>query len=226
MRGWGIGSVLGLTLAVAAARADAAPVALTGNLPYQATGANTGTVGGIPVSATSASNLWYTGFLARDYGASIWGSLALPGVGGHMFGVVYASGSLDTVTITLGGPIQDPTFYIIDIDGVGATVTVSPGGTTFVCVVDCTWSGNVATVNLGAPGPQGTSGSPAVRYAGLYGAGSQFSFVFDYRSAAPVGGDIVGIGIGTLVPEPASAVLLALGLVSFALARSRAGSLS
>ena len=130
-------------------------------------------------------------------------------------------GQTDTLTITLNGPIQDPIFYIWDIDAPGATLTVSPGDTTFVCDLDCVWNGNTATTTVGAPGPQGTSGSPAVEYAGLYGAGSQFTFVFDYTGVSPIDGELVGIGIGTMIPEPSTALLLGFALAGLAASRRR-----
>lgn len=219
-----IGALLGLAWIGAAQPAVSAVLRV--DQPGQTSGPNTGSVGATAVSGSSANNLWRDPpFLGRNYFDPVWGSLALSGESGHMFGVVYASGLLDTFTITLNGPIQDPIFYFLDLDGPGATITVPSGGTTFVCQLDCAWSGDTATILLGAPGPQGTSGHAAVQYAGLYGAGSQFSFVFDYRGLSPVGGDIVGIGLGTRLAEPSSGVLgaLAAGSLFVASAARRRG---
>lgn len=204
----------GVVLALFLAAAPVGAATLQIGTPWQTSGSNTGTVGSAALTASSSH--WGPDFGDQSsvYGSSAFGVLAQPGgTLGDFFRInLGASARTDTFTITFSDAIQDPVFYLIDLQGIGGTVTVTAGGTTFTHNADSTWNGNVLTVTNGYP--SGGSASAAVQYQGAFAAGSVFTLQFDYSavtSALQV--DTIGIAIGTPLPEPTTSLLLgALGL--------------
>ncbi len=201
------GSVSFLVLALAHA-ASAATLQID---PPWATpsGANSGSVGGARVSAT-ASTGWGTGFGDESsiYSSAAFGALALPAgsVGDFLrvdLGTQTPSGLSSTITVTLVDALQDPIFYLIDLNGVGATVTVTPGGSVFTSTPAAAWSGNLLSMT------SGTRLDAAVQYQGLFAAGSQFTFAIDYAATTGISADFIGLGIATPVAEPGALLLLA-----------------
>jgi hypothetical protein len=192
--------------------------------PWNTTGENTGNVGTTAVAAESETDSFNSTFSSgATYGRSdLFGSLALPGgTTGDFFTFAYSQVAKDTdkITVTLGGPLSDPIFYITDIDVIGASVTVAPTPDLFTHNVDGMWTGNT----LSAVSSDSVGAFGAVQYLGLYDNGSPFTFDVDYTPDGPGQNDWVGIGIG-VIPEPSSAALLALGLLGLAAARKRTKS--
>jgi hypothetical protein len=198
-------SLLALVLAGAASGAT-----LQIDTPWNLSGANTGSVGGTALSAT-ASTGWSPAFGDESaiYAYAGFGSLALPaGSVGDFFridlGTQAPAGLTSTLTVTLAGALEDPIFYLIDLNGVGATVTVSPGGSSFTTTAEGTWNGNLLTMS------SGTRLDAAVQYSGVFPAGSVFSFAIDYGETTGISSDSIGLGIATPVAEPSALCLLAL----------------
>ena len=173
-----------------------------------------GSVGGVPVTATSSGDEWAGGFIddADIFSQAAFGPLAAPvGTLGDAFLLNYARPETDTVVLTLGGTLVDPILYVRDADLVGVTITVDPPSVAFVNA-DGTITGNVLTVISGLV--QGTPGaSAAFGYKGTFGAGTTFTLEVDYSSTSTIGGDNVSITVATgipfSVPEPGVLFLLA-----------------
>jgi hypothetical protein len=152
------------SVALLLAVGPAAGATLQIDAPWQTSGSNTGSVGVAGLTATSAH--WGPDFGDQSgiYGNAGFGALALPvGTIGDFFRInLGASARNDTFTIVFADPIQDPIFYLIDLQGVGGTVTVTGGGTTFTANADGVWNANVFSVTNGFP--TGGSASGAVQY--------------------------------------------------------------
>lgn len=190
----------------------AAAASLQITTPYQSTGTNSGSVGAAGLTATSTRWAADFGDQSGVYAGGFFGALDLaPGTVGDFFRINLGSsaGLTDTFTITFTSAIQDPILYLIDAQGTNGTITVTPGGSTFVSDSDSVWNGNVLTVTNGFP--SGTAFA-AVKYQGTFGAGSVLTLQFDYSAVgAALSTDTIGIGVGTQVPEPACLALLAVG---------------
>lgn len=190
------------------------------NDPWSTTGSNTGTVGAAGTTATSATDKWNPlGFIDENGSytdVARYGPLALAsGSFGDFLNLRLEAGDTDLVTIVFDIAVINPTFFIGDIDRDLASVTVSPGGTTFTSNTDASWSGDT----LSAVTPAGIGGAGAVQYLGTFAAGTPFTFSWDYTSTSGVAEGVV-IGIAA-VPEPASAILLVGGLACLACRRQR-----
>jgi hypothetical protein len=211
-------AVLSLALA-AQAGADALQI----DTPWQTSGSNTGRLGALGVSA-SASH-WGSDFGDQSsiYANAAFGALALAGTIGDFLRIDLdlASARTDTLRITLSDPLVDPIFYVIDPDGVGATITVTPGGTVFTTNADSVWAGDVLTVTSGFI--EGTAGGlAAVQYAGAFASGSVFTFALDYSAVpAALQADSIGFGVALAAPEPHAALLLAGAVLTSLISRRR-----
>jgi hypothetical protein len=205
-------AILALSLSFAGAGASATTLQI--DPPWQTAGPNTGSVGATNLTATLTNDLWSaSGFVDENgnYQNAGHGSLAIAGAVGDFFVLSLGSspgGLVETMTITLGGPLDDPIFYFSDLDAVGGTLTVSPGGSVFESNADGVWNGNTLTVLNGG---SGFGAIAAVQYAGSFGSGSSFSFTTDYSGLA-VSFDSFLIGVG-VVPEPSTLVMLTFTIV-------------
>lgn len=205
-------AILALSLSFGAASASATTLQI--DPPWQTAGPNTGSVGATNLTATLVNDLWSGGGFVDEngnYQNAGHGSLAMPGAVGDFFVLSLGSspgGLVDTMTITLGGALDDPIFYFSDLDAVGGTLTVSPGGSVFESNADGVWNGNTLTVLNGGAGRGAIA---AVQYAGSFGSGSSFSFTTDY-SGLGVSIDSFLIGVG-VVPEPSTLVMLMSALI-------------
>ena len=189
--------------------------------PWNFTGANTGSVGAVRVTASAAPR-WGAAFGDQStfYSSSVFGALALPpGNVGDFFradlGTGTSAGLTTTITVTFLDPVTDPIFYLIDLNAVGATVTVSPGGTLFTTTATASWAGNVLAMT------SGTRADAAVQYHGVIPGGSAFTFAIDYTGTSGISVDFVGLGIATPVPEPEVLALLAAATATAAAAARR-----
>ena len=187
---------------------SASAATLQVNPPWNTTGTNTGSVGSVAVSAT-ASPRWGAAFGDQStfYASSVYGALALPGQVGDFFradvGTGTTAGLTTTITVTFLSAIQDPIFYLVDLNAVGGKVTVSPGGSLFTTTATASWSGNVLTMT------SGTRADAAVEYQGAFATGSAFTFAIDYTGTSGISVDFIGLGIATPTPEPSLLALLA-----------------
>jgi len=213
-------------LAVLAVSLDAMSEPLQIDPPWNVTGTTSGTVNGTTMTAVSAGDHWGTAF--NDESAvysdtTLFGELTLPsGAVGDAFNLSYAQapgGPVDLVTITLGGPLEDPIFYIWDIDNIDANVTVSPGGSVFTSNAEASWDGDTLTATGRERG-----GFGAVQYAGQFAAGSEFTFLFDFDQTRDDSfSELVALGVA-VVPEPTTAgslVIVLLGSLLTARVRNR-----
>ena len=212
--------VCALTLGVS--QAWSLPITLEIDTPWNTSGLNTGAVGAASVKGVSANDLWYSSFNdnVNAYGmADLFGTLALPpGTLGDFFRLGFLPGQTDTLTITLLDTLENPIFYIADMDVVGTSVTVLTGGGLKTNNADSQWIGDTLTTLSGSH--QGTNGAfGAVQYTGLFSSGSAFTFDFDFSSASLGDGAAIGVAVPqetASVPEPSTLALMALGLAGFA----------
>jgi len=191
--------------------------------PWNFTGTNTGLVGAVRVSAAAVPR-WGAAFGDQStiYMSSVFGALALPSgnLGDFLradLGTGTSAGLTTTITVTFLDAVANPTFYLIDLNALGATVTVSPGGSLFTTTASATWIGNVLTTTSSA------RTDAAVQYQGTFPSGTAFTFAIDYTGTSGISVDFVGLGIATPVPEPGALVLFAV-MAAVAARRCRARS--
>ena len=218
-------AALAVALPISVVAAASSATVLQIDAPWQTSGSNTGSVGTTGLSASLDNDLWgASGFVDENgsYGSSAYGSLALPGEVGDFFVVSLGStpgGLVDTMTITLSGTLDDPIFYFSDLDAIGGTLTVQPGGSVFENNGDGVWNGNTLTVLNGG---NGLGAVAAVQYGGSFGAGSTFVFTADYTGLG-VSFDSFLVGVGVSVPEPATGLLLLVPALALGAIRRRLG---
>jgi hypothetical protein len=219
------GIAAGLALALAWLPLDAHALVLQIDAPWNTTGPNTGSVGATPVTASLANDSWSASFgdeLTFTYDwFDLLGSLAAPpGTVGDLFGLTFGPGDTEVLTLTLGAPLADPTIILVDLDAVGASVSVSAGADVFTVNFDGQWVGDTLTVLAGEePGFAGAWAG--VRYAGMAPAGTVFTLAFDY-DGPEFSVDHVLVGIHTtVVPEPGTGWLLCGAAALLAAGRGR-----
>jgi hypothetical protein len=220
----GIAAALALALAWLPHDADA--LVLQIDTPWNTSGTNTGSVGTTPVTATTANDSWSASFgdeltFTYDWFDLLGALSAPPGTVGDLFALSFAPGDTEVLTLTLGAPLEDPTIILVDLDVVGASVTVSPGGDVFTANLDGQWAGDTLTVLAGEePGFAGAWAG--VRYAGVAPAGTVFTLAFDYDGPEfSVDHVLVGVHTPAPIPEPGSGALLC-GAVALLAAGRRA----
>lgn len=208
-------SLLGMVFSALLVSAQAQAGALQVDDPWQTVGSNTGSVDGVSLTASLQNDQWrnvYSDDTTLYPRTDLWGANALPaGIVGDFFSHTFQANTDDTLTITLGGTLTDPTFFIGDLDVVGSSVTVTgpAGERIYTNNVDGEWNDNVLTTLAGA-GEDRTGAFGAVRFIGDYAAGSEFVFEIDYQFDT-FSSDNMGIGVG-VVPIPAAAWLFASAL--------------
>jgi hypothetical protein len=190
-------------------------VALQIDEPWNTSGANTGTVGGSALTATSDGDKWLATLSNNDVGlyarVDLFGAGAQPaGTIGDFFGLGFGPGETDSFTITLQGALVDPVFFIGDIDVIGASITAPAGGVNLTSNADGEWNG--LTLNTLSGAPQGTAGAfGTVQYTGLFAANSTFTFLVDFTPQT-FSFDTIGIGVAA-VPLPTVAFMFPAGLI-------------
>jgi hypothetical protein len=199
------------------------PLVLQVDAPWNTSGTHSGSVGPSPLQAALLNDSWSPTFGDELISFYDWfdllGSLAAPaGTVGDTFGLTFEPGDSDVLTLTLGGPLQDPTLLLVDLDIPGASVTVSPGGDLVTGNFEAEWSGNTLTALSGSePGLAGAWG--AVRYDGIAPSGTAFTLTFDYADLE-FEVDHVMVGIYALaVPEPGAGLLLGAAVALLVLRR-------
>jgi hypothetical protein len=209
---------LGLSLVAESSRASSV---LQIDTPWNTTGPNTGSLGPVPVTATSANDRWNSSFVNDNtiYASTdSFGSLAQPlGTTGDLLDLHFLALQSDLLTLTFPDGVSNPVFYFAELDLQGASITVPSGGTTFTTSdARVSWNGDTLTVVTATP--EGQSGADgAVQYAGAFGAESSFAFALVGGSP---GSELVAVGVaGDPIPEPSTFLLVASGLVGMSLRR-------
>lgn len=211
-------SFAGLLAALVTGVVQAGPLQI--DEPWQTTGSNTGSVDGVPLTATLQNDRWRGVFNADTTlytRADLWFGNALPaGAVGDFFSLTFQDNTDDVMTLVLNGALTDPIFYFGDLDVVGSSVTVNgpAGDRIYTNNADSEWNGNVLTTLAGA-GQERTGAFGAVRFLGTYGPGSEFVFDIDYQFDT-FASDNMAIGVA-VIPIPAAAWLFAsaLGLLAW-----------
>lgn len=177
----------------------------------------TGDVGGVGVTLETSPNQWHTTFIddSTVLTSSQFGSLAQPaGTIADAANLRVVSDDVFTLTVTFQGSLLDPIFYFFDIDAVGATLLLEPGGDVFEVNADGMLSGDLLTVLSGAPDTPGAF--LAVQYLGVFLAGSTFEFAFDFTgadfSAENVGFSITSTDFPSEIPIPGAIWMLLIGI--------------
>lgn len=188
----------------------------------------TGMVGTSPVTITTTRVPWNKTYIDEYGGYSsvgYFGALAQPAgtvgdfLNHHVLDVAATDNSF-TTTFTLGGALLNPTFYVSDIDSIGAWVDFPTGGTAHSANLDGSFSGDRLTALSGQTlGTNGASG--AVQYTGTFNTGTVFSLNFDFNGDTTIiGAENIGIGLAaedinggssSVVPAPGAFLLAGIG---------------
>jgi hypothetical protein len=196
----------------------------------------TGTVGSVRVEATSTDTVPWNSTFNDDhnlYARAYNGSLAQPdGTVGDAFNNVISNGDDFQVDIKFLDSIEDPIFYVIDIDMVGGRVSFNSGWDSIELSDDAELDGDsVYSISGAFSDPFTLGASFAVQYLGLFEADTIFSFLWDFtQTDTSATGENVAIGIAVFdeippplnpVPLPAGGFLLISGLTALGFGASR-----